>query len=74
MFVLAAHWMGRGGATGARVFIPAWLIAALVNGAYGMVSAGIPLINEIGALVPIFGIPAGVAWLVARRAGAGVGG
>jgi hypothetical protein len=70
LFVLVTRWMGSGAAAGARAFIPVWLIAALANGVYGMVSAGIPLINEIGALIPIFGIPTGVAWLVAKRADA----
>jgi len=28
---------------------------------------GIPLINEVGAFIPIFGIPAAVAWYLAYR-------
>ena len=39
-----------------------WLAASLLNGAVGMFRNGIPLINEIGAFIPIFGIPAAVAW------------
>ena len=31
------------------------------------VQAGIPLLNEIGAFIPIFGIPAAIAWYFAYR-------
>jgi len=57
----------RGVARWAYLFIGAWLIAALLNGAVGYFRAGIPLINEIGAFIPIFGVPAAVAWYVSRR-------
>jgi hypothetical protein len=29
--------------------------------------AGIPMLNEIGAFIPIFGVPALVAWYLSRR-------
>jgi hypothetical protein len=54
-------------AAAARLFIWIWLVAAIVNGIVGVVQAGIPVLNEIGAFVPIFGVPAAVAWLIARR-------
>ena len=41
--------------------------ASILNGAVGVTQAGIPLINEIGAFIPIFGIPAGAAWILAYR-------
>jgi hypothetical protein len=33
--------------------------------------AGIPVLNEIGAFIPIFGIPAVLAWYLAYRHGDG---
>ena len=56
-------------AEGAALFIWVWLVASILNGAVGVFSAGIPLINEIGAFIPIFGIPAAVAWYLAYRVG-----
>jgi hypothetical protein len=44
-----------------------WLIASIANGAVGVSLAGIPLVNEVGAFIPIFGVPAAVAWYLARR-------
>jgi hypothetical protein len=38
-----------------------WLVPSLIYGAFGVTRAGIPIINEIGAFVPIFGIPAALA-------------
>ena len=55
------------GTTGAAVFIWVWLAAALVNGAVGVLRAGIPVLNEIGAFIPIFGIPAVAAWYLAYK-------
>jgi hypothetical protein len=51
----------------ARIFVWVWLIASLINASVGVVSAGIPVVNEIGAFIPIFGIPAAAAWYLARR-------
>jgi hypothetical protein len=58
---------GRRTADAARIFIWIWLAASIVNGIIGVTRAGIPVINEIAAFVPIFGVPAIVAWLLARR-------
>jgi len=52
---------------GARIFIWVWLVISIVNALYGHYRAGIPMINEIGALIPIFGIPAALAWYLSRR-------
>ncbi len=54
--------------SGANAFIWVWLIVSILNGIYGHVSVGIPVINEIGAFIPIFGIPAALAWVLKRRA------
>jgi hypothetical protein len=70
-FYFGAAVFGRSGQTGAFVFIWAWLAASLVNGAVGVLRAGIPVLNEIGAFIPIFGIPAAVAWYLAYKHGAG---
>ena len=69
VFYFGFRMFGRPGAAGAALFIWVWLVAALLNGAVGVLKAGIPLINEIGAFIPIFGIPAAVAWYLAYRLG-----
>ncbi|MGA7490084.1 MAG: hypothetical protein WBW74_24440 [Xanthobacteraceae bacterium] len=68
-FVLAARLFSRQGhrVDGTSPFIWVWLIAAVANGAVGVLQAGIPLINEIGAFIPIFGVPAAMAWYLSRR-------
>jgi hypothetical protein len=68
-FYFGARLLGLGGAAGASLFIWVWLAAAVVNGVFGVVRAGIPIINEIGAFIPIFGIPAAAAWFVAFHFG-----
>jgi hypothetical protein len=35
------------------VFIWVWLVASIINGAFGVMRVGIPIVNEIGAFVPI---------------------
>ena len=69
MFYFGYKMFGRPPATGAAVFIWAWLAASILNGAVGVLRAGIPVINEIGAFVLIFGIPAAAAWYLAYRYG-----
>jgi hypothetical protein len=69
MFYFGAGMLGRSGAAGAALFIWVWLVAAILNGAVGVLRAGIPVVNEIGAFVVIFGIPAAVAWYLAYRHG-----
>jgi hypothetical protein len=67
VFFFGARLLNRSGQTGAVAFIGVWLIASLLNGAVGVMRAGIPLINELGAFIPIFGIPAAAAWYLATR-------
>jgi hypothetical protein len=67
VFILAAVLLGRTVADGARVFIFPWLVAALVNMGVGVYWANIPVSVEIPVLLVVFGVPAGVAWLLARR-------
>jgi hypothetical protein len=59
------NWSGQAGA----VFIWVWFVASIVNGAIGVVHAGIPIINEIGAFIPTFGIPAALAWYLDYKYG-----
>jgi hypothetical protein len=44
-----------------------WLVAAILNGAFGVLYADIPILNEVAAFIPIFGIPAAIAWYLSRR-------
>ena len=71
VFHFAAPLFGRSSAQGAFVFIWVWLAASLLNGAVGVFRAGIPVINEIGAFILIFGIPAAAAWFLAYKYGSG---
>jgi hypothetical protein len=66
-FYFGAGLLHRSGRTGALLFIWVWLAASLLNGAVGVVRAGIPILNEVGAFIPIFGIPAALAWYLAYR-------
>jgi hypothetical protein len=68
-FYFGTRKVGRPPAAGAALFIWVWLVASILNGAVGVLRAGIPLINEVGAFIPIFGIPAGIAWYLAYRYG-----
>jgi hypothetical protein len=70
-FYFGAGLLHRSGRTGALFFIWVWLAASLLNGAVGVDRAGIPVLNEIGAFIPIFGIPAALAWYLAYRHGDG---
>jgi hypothetical protein len=67
VFIFGARLLNRSEKSGATAFIWLWLVASIVNGAFGITRAGIPIINEIGAFVPIFGIPVALAWYLAYR-------
>jgi hypothetical protein len=71
-FVLVARLIGARwhAVDGAAAFIWVWLIASTANGAVGVLRAGIPLLNEIAAFIPIFGVPAAAGWYLSRRLGA----
>jgi hypothetical protein len=62
-----ARLLNRSENSGATAFLWIWLVVSIVNGAFGVMRVGIPVINEIAAFVPIFGVPAAVAWYLARR-------
>lgn len=67
IFVLAAKLLGKSVADGARVFIWPWLAAAVANMLLGVYWANMPFSVEIAVLAVVFGVPAAVAWYVARR-------
>lgn len=50
-------------------FIWVWLAISIGNALYGHFRAGIPILNEVGAFLPIFLIPAAIAYYLMRRAG-----
>lgn len=62
-----ARLLGIRAASAASLFVWLWLVVAVVSGLFGVGRAGIPVINEVGAFVPIFGIPAAAAWLLIFR-------
>jgi len=68
-FVLLARLLSRRGplVDGTRPFIWVWLMASIANGAVGVLQAKIPLLTEVAAFVPIFGIPAAASWYLSRR-------
>lgn len=54
--------------TAVRVFIPIWLIATIINLSIGVLTAGYTVMQELPILVPVFGVPALVAWGALRWA------
>jgi hypothetical protein len=50
----------------ARVFIPVWAIASVINLTVGVVSAGYTIAQELPILVVVFGVPATAALLIIR--------
>lgn len=72
-FIAVTALANSGGARvpfdGVRVFPWVWLVAALGNAISGWANHGIPLVNEIAAFVPIFGIPALASWCWRRWRG-----
>lgn len=65
-------WGGdmAGVVTGAKLFIPAWLLVALVNMWVGVTKAGYTIAQEAPILLVVFAVPAIVAavlaWQLAR--------
>jgi hypothetical protein len=66
--LLLGHAFGggvSGAVTGAKVFLPLWLVAAGVNMWLGVSEAGYSLAEEFPIFLVIFGVPAvlaGLAW------------
>jgi hypothetical protein len=51
-------------ATGAKAFIPAWLVVALVNMWVGVTKAGFTVAQELPILVVVFAVPAALAAII----------
>ena len=60
--------MGRSFASLLSIFLIVWAIIAAVNGTIGVVSAGYSVLDEVLVFLPVFGVPALAAWLLAKRA------
>jgi hypothetical protein len=57
-----------GMARAARLFLPVWFVAAIINLSVGVLSAGYTVVDELPILLVIFGVPAILATLIAWRA------
>jgi hypothetical protein len=64
-----ARLLNKQPADGAQAFIWFWLLASIINAGYGFFGHNVPLINEAGAFIVIFGAPAAVAWYLSNRFG-----
>jgi hypothetical protein len=65
--VLIATLINKRAGDGARVFIWLWLVASVINSGIGFFRYNIPLLNEMGAFIVIFGVPAAVAWYLSKK-------
>lgn len=65
--LLGKLWGGdlTGTAAGAKLFVPAWLIVALINMWVGVTKAGYTVAEELPILLVVFAVPAVLATLVA---------
>lgn len=64
IFALVGWWLGGGAqgiATGAKLFLAVWLVAALINMWFGVVRAGYSVAEEFPIFLVIFVIPAALA-------------
>lgn len=63
--LLVARWTGGTGAgptvTGAKAFLPIWLVVALVNMWMGVARAGYSVAEELPIFLLIFAVPAAIA-------------
>jgi hypothetical protein len=64
--LLAARWLGGSGpmVTAAKVFLPIWLVVALVNMWIGVAQAGYSVTEELPIFLLIFVVPAAGAVFV----------
>jgi hypothetical protein len=71
LFLVGGYLSNGAVSTAARIFIPVWLVASLVNLWLGVSSAGYSVQEELPILLVVFGIPAASAAAVAWRVGRG---
>jgi hypothetical protein len=73
VFLLAGRLFGGASALSMRraaaLFIPAWLVAALINMWVGISQAGYTVAQEAPILVVVFGVPAAIALVLWWRYG-----
>lgn len=62
--LLAARGTGGSLVTAAKIFIPVWLVVALVNMWMGVARAGYSVAEELPIFLLIFAVPAAVAGFV----------
>jgi hypothetical protein len=69
VFVAAALSKGKDSRKGdaAFLFICLWLIVSIVDFCVGVFMAGYSAVSELGVHLIIFGVPAAVAWYLARK-------
>jgi hypothetical protein len=67
VFVVGAVLLGKAAAVGARLFIPVWLVAALIN-LYIGTTHGYSVAGELPFFALVFGVPALAAFGVMRWA------
>lgn len=67
VFKGGARIMGRSFAPVLSVYLGVWAAIAVLNGGIGVVGAGYSIVTEALVFLPVFGIPALVAVLLARR-------
>ncbi len=60
------QWGGdaSGSIAAAKLFLPAWLLMAIVNMWVGVTRAGYTVREELPILLLVFAVPAAAAWLV----------
>jgi hypothetical protein len=71
LFLVGGYLSDGAVSTAARIFIPVWLVASLVNLWIGVSRAGYTVQEEVPILFIVFGIPAAIAAAVAWRVGRG---
>jgi len=61
-------WGGdfSGAAAGANLFIPVWLVVALINMWVGVTRAGYTVAQELPILLVVFAVPVVVLWQLAK--------
>src|SRR5258705_7045057 len=67
VFFFLSSLMGKGGPSGAYVFIWGWLLVSILKRAYGVMRARISPLNEVGAFISIFLIPGLIAWYLSFK-------
>lgn len=66
-FAILGRLSGVRTAAWAMWFVPVWLVGALINMWVGVSHAGYTVAQEAPIALVVFGVPAALAWLIARR-------